>query len=118
MAREFIEPSLVPAMDELYRRVHTALTLAKLKATDDVEQEANAAKEKFGVYNLDTVLNLNSGALAMLIESPSHAASPAIRYGKPYPFSPDDILNAQLIAHQEAMKFLVETGGRSRWSPK
>ena len=54
----------------------------------------------------------------MLIESPSHAASPAIRYGKPYPFSPDDILNAQLTAHQEAMKFLVETGGRVRWSGK
>ena len=118
MAREFNEPSLTPAMDELYRRVHTALTLAKLKATDDVAREADPSKQRLGVFNLDTALNLNSGALAMLIESPSHAASPAIRYGKPYPFSPDDILNAQLIAHQEAMKFLVETGGRARWAAK
>ena len=118
MAREFNEPSLTPAMDELYRRVHTALTLAKLKATDDVAREADPSKQRLGVFNLDTALNLNSGALAMLIESPSHAASPAIRYGKPYPFSPDDILNAQLIAHQEAMKFLAETGPRSRWAPK
>jgi hypothetical protein len=118
MAREVLEPSLLPVQDEFFRRLHTALTLAKLRATDDVAQESDPSKERFGVFNLDTVLNLNSGALAMLVESPSHAASPAIRYGKPYPFSPDDILNAQLIAHQEAMKFLAETGPRSRWAPK
>lgn len=31
--------------------------------------------------------------------------------------SPDMLLNGQLICHQEAMKFLVETGGRAKWTP-
>jgi hypothetical protein len=118
LLREFNEPSLTPAFDELFRRVHTALTLAKLEATDDVAREADPARATLGVYNLDTAINLNSGALAALIESPSHAASPAKRYGQPFTHTPDDILNAQLTAHQEVMKFLAETGGRVRWTTK
>jgi hypothetical protein len=118
LSREFIEPSLTPAFEELFRRVHTALTLAKLQATDDVTREADPSRVKLGVYNLDTAINLNSGALAVLIESPSHAASPAKRYGQPFTHTPDDILNAQLTAHQEVMKFLAETGGRVRWTTK
>ncbi len=118
LSREFIEPSLTPAFEELFRRVHTALTLAKLQATDDVTREADPSRMKLAVYNLDTAINLNSGALAVLIESPSHAASPAKRYGQPFTHTPDDILNAQLTAHQEVMKFLAETGGRVRWTTK
>ena len=118
MAREVIEPSLLPIQDEFYRRLHTALTLAKLEPTDDVARESDPTRERFGVYNLDTVLNLNSGVLAMLVEGPTHAASRSIRNGQPFTHTPDDILNAQLTVHQEAMKFLVETGGRSRWAPK
>jgi hypothetical protein len=52
-----------------------------------------------------------------LIESPSHAASGAQRAGKQFLFDPEDLLNAQLVCHQEAMKFLVESGGRNRWIP-
>jgi hypothetical protein len=118
MAREVLEPSLMPVQDEFFRRLHTALTLAKLRPSDDVAREADPSRERLGVYNLDTALNLNSGALAMLIESPSHAASPAMRYGQRFTHTADDIVNAQLICHQEAMKFLVETGGRARWSIK
>jgi hypothetical protein len=118
MAREFTEPSLTPAFEELFRRVQTALTLAKLQATDDVAREADPSRAKLGVYNLDTAINLNSGALAVLIESPSHAASPAMRYGQRFTHKADDILNAHLTAHQEAMKFLAETGGRVRWTTK
>ena len=118
MAREVLEPSLMPVQDEFFRRVHTALTLAKLEATDDVARESDPTRERLAVYNLDTVLNLNSGALAMLIESPTHAASEARRNGQPFTHTPDDILNAQLICHREAMKFLVETGGRARWAPR
>jgi predicted deacylase len=117
-SREFIEPSLTPANEEFYRRVQTALTLAGLEATDDVARESDPSHAQPGVFNLDTVINLNSGALAMLIESPSHASAPAVRDGKPRPFSADDILDAQLTAHQAAMTFLVETGGRARWSKK
>src|ERR1019366_7495845 len=36
LLREFIEPALTPAWEDLFRRVHTALTLAKLRGTDDV----------------------------------------------------------------------------------
>ena len=118
MLREFIEPSLTPAMEELYRRVQTALTLAKLEATDDVTREADPSREGLGVYNLDTALNLNSGALAIVIESPMHSGSPAMRYGQRFTHTADDIVNAQLICHQEAMRFLAETGGRSRWTTK
>jgi hypothetical protein len=118
LAREFIEPSLTPAFEEFYRRVQTALTLAKLERTDDVRRESDPSRVRLAVFNLDTVINLNCGALAMLIESPSHAASPGTRDGKPFPSSPDEILDGQLIAHQEAMKFLAETGGRSRWSTR
>jgi predicted deacylase len=118
VAREFIEPSLTPAFEEFYRRVQTALTLAKLEATDDVSRESNPARVRLAPYNLDTAINLNGGALAMLIESPSHAASPGIRYGKPFPSTTDEILDGQLIAHQEAMRYLVETGGRSRWTTR
>jgi hypothetical protein len=31
--------------------------------------------------------------------------------------TPDHLLDAQLICHQEAMGFLAETGGRWRWTP-
>jgi hypothetical protein len=118
MAREVLEPSLMTVQDEFFRRLHTALTLAKLRPTDDVAREADPSRERLAVYNLDTALNLNSGALAILIESPSHAASPAMRYGQRFTHTADDIVNAQLICHQEAMKFLAETGGRARWSVK
>jgi hypothetical protein len=116
MAREFIEPSLLPIQDQFFRRLQTALTLAKLQSSDDVERQSDPTKGQLGVYNLDTVLNLNSGVLAMLVEGPSHAASRSIRNGQPFTHTPDDILNAQLTVHQEAMKFLVETGGRARWA--
>ena len=79
LLREFIEPALTPAFEGLYRQVHTALTVAKLRATDDVAREADPARVKVGAFNLSTALNLNCGALAVLIESPSHAARP--RFG-------------------------------------
>lgn len=118
MLREFIEPSLTPAFEDLYRRVHSALTLARLRGSDDVASEADPARVKTGAFNLSTALNLNSGALAVLIESPSHASAPGKRNGKPFTHTADDIVTAQLTCHQESMKFLAETGGRSRWTTK
>lgn len=116
MLREFIEPSLTPAWEDLLRRLHTVLTQAGLRETDDVAREADPARASRGVFNLSTALNLNSGALAVLIESPSHAASPAKRHGQPFTHTAGDIVDAQLLCHQEAMKFLAETGGRGRWT--
>jgi len=118
LLREFIEPSLTPAFEELYRRVHTALTRAKLRGSDDAAREADPAGTRLGVFNLSTALNLNSGALAVLIESPSHSASKATRNGQPFRHTPDDIVDAQLTCHQEAMRFLAETGGRANWTKK
>ena len=115
---ELIEPSLNAAWDGLYRRVHTALTLAKLRGSDDVTREADPSRERQGVFNLSTALNMNSGALAILIESPSHASSTAVRNGQPFTHTADDIVNAQLTCHQESMQYLAETGGRSRWARK
>ena len=116
LLREFVEPSLTPAFEELYKRVHTALTLARLRSSDDVAKETDSSRVKLSTFNLSTALNLNSGALAVLIESPSHAASVAVRNGKPFSHTPADILDAQLTCHQESMRFLAETGGRARWT--
>jgi hypothetical protein len=116
--KEFIEPSLMPAWEEYYRRVKSGLTKANLRQTADIARETDSSRVWQGVYNLSTALNLHSGALAVLIESPSHASSSARRDGKLVVFTPDDLVTAQLICHQESMGFLVETGGRVAWAPK
>jgi predicted deacylase len=114
--RPFAEPTLGPAFEELYRRVHTRLTLEKLQETDDVARQADGRKRAVSAYNLDTALNLNCGALAVTVESPSHNFSSAKRNGQPFTHTPADMVRAHLLCHQEAMKFLVETGGRARWT--
>jgi len=118
MLRPFIEPALTRAFEQLFRRVQTRLTLAKLESTDDPSQEADPARERMSVYNLDTALNLHCGALAVLIESPSHGFSTGKRDGKLFVHTPGDIMKAQLICHQEALKFLAETGGRAKWTAR
>ena len=77
LVREFIEPSLNQAWEELYKRAHTALTLAKLRGSDDLARETDPAHASRDAFNLSSAINLNCGALAVLFESPSHAASPA-----------------------------------------
>ncbi len=117
MHRPFAEPALTPVFEELFRRVQTGLTKRGLQGSDNSREEADPSRVATpSPYNLDTALNLHCGALSVVIESPSHAASTAQRDGKPFPFKPADLLDAQLICHQEAMKLLVDTGGRSRWT--
>ena len=58
-----------------------------------------------GPFNLNSALNLHSGALAFTIESPSHVPT-AKRDGKTVVLTPDDLVTAQILFHQEAMKFL------------
>jgi hypothetical protein len=115
--RPFIEPALTPTFDALYRRVMTKLTAAGLQASDDATVEADPARERPSVFNLDSALNLHCGSLSVLVESPSHSFSTAKRKGQPFLHTPDHLLDAQLICHQEAMGFLAETGGRWRWTP-
>jgi hypothetical protein len=116
--RPFMEPVLTPAFDELYRRVITGLTAARLQRTDDPAVEANPARERVSVYNLDTALNLHCGAMSVLVESPAHDFSTSKRNGEPFVHTPDHLVDAQLICHQEAMRFLAETGGRVRWTQR
>jgi hypothetical protein len=116
--RSFLEPALTPAFDDFYRRVMTGLTRAGLQRTDDAAREADPARERMGVFNLDTALNLHCGAMSVVVESPAHDFSTAVRDGQPFLHTPDLLLDAQLTTHQEAMKFLAETGGRARWTAK
>ena len=115
--RPFVEPALTPAFEGFYRRVMTKLTEAGLQATDDPAVEADPTRERMSVFNLDSALNLHCGSLSVLVESPSHAFSKAKRKGQPFVHTPDHLLDAQLICHQEAMGFLADTGGRWRWTP-
>lgn len=117
MYRPFIEPFLMPTWENLYRRVHTQLTHAKLQATSDPNIEADPAQQNMSVFNLDSALNLHCGALTTIVESPCPGYAAKSRDGSLAPHSPQDILNAQLICHQECMGYLAETGGRINWAP-
>jgi hypothetical protein len=114
----FVEPALMPTFEDAYRRIMTRLTQEGLQRTGDPVKEADPARERISVFNLDTALNLHCGALSVLVESPAHDFSTAVREGKPFLHTPDHLVTAQLITHQEAMKFLVETGGRARWTAR
>ncbi|MEN6601390.1 MAG: M14 family zinc carboxypeptidase [Bryobacteraceae bacterium] len=113
----FLEPALTPVFEALYRRVMTALTQAGLEHTGDVAKESDPTRLRMSPFNLDSALNMHCGSLNFLIESPMHSTSTAERDGKPFLQTPDRLLDAHLIAQQEAMKFLADTGGRARWTP-
>lgn len=117
LLRPSCEEVLTPVFDAFYRRLLTRLTREGLQAGGDVEANADPGKVRAFGGNLDTALNLHCGALCMTPESPSHACLVAERKGAP-PFihTPEMLLDAQLLAHQEAMAFLAETGGRIAWT--
>jgi hypothetical protein len=118
MHRPLCEPALENTFAALYRKVHTALALEGLQDTRDPEVEAKIDLVRSrGLYNLDAALNLHCGALAALIEFPSHSFSGTNRAGEVVVHTPEMLVDAELVCHQEALKFLAETGGRSRWTP-
>ncbi len=118
MHRPFAEAALMPAYENLFRRVQGRLAVEGLQRTEDPAAEGDAAKKNVqSDYNLDTALNLHCGALSVVIESPSHGFTSAKVEGKPRRFTADELVNAQLLMHLEAMKFLAETGPRYRWAP-
>ena len=86
-----------------------------LQSTSNVKIEADPAEASQGTYNLDCAMNLHCGALSVVVEAPSHGFSGTNRSGEPVLQTPEMILNAELVVHLEAMKFLAETGGRSKW---
>ena len=115
--RPFCEPVLTAVFDELFKYVHRRLTTENLQFTQNVERETNPRRVSAGAYNLDTALNLHCGALSVCVESPSHQWDRPMSGGKVAVHTPDMLLDAQLTCHQEAMRFLVEKGGRSKWTP-
>lgn len=117
MHRPFVEPVLNPVFDNLFRYVHSELAVQGLQYTKDPATETDLKKVPLSVYNLDTALNLHSGALSVVVESPSHAFSGKNRKGEAARMTPEMLLDAQLICHQQAIKFLAETGGRAAWTP-
>jgi hypothetical protein len=118
MHRPLCEPVLEPTFEALYKKVHTALTIQGLQGTHDPEMEAKIdVTRNRGLYNLDAALNLHCGALGVVIEFPSHSFSGTNRGGDVVVHTPEMLLDAELVCHQEALKFLGETGGRSKWTP-
>ena len=117
MHRPFAEPVLTPVFDSLFRYVHTQLALKGLQSTTDPATEGDSKRVSQGVYNLDGALNLHCGALSVVVESPSHSFSGKNSKGEPAILSPEMLIDAQLIIHQQSMKFLAEKGGRTVWTP-
>ncbi|MFW5945135.1 MAG: M14 family zinc carboxypeptidase, partial [Bacteroidota bacterium] len=109
MIRPFGEDVLSPVFDSLYRSVHTRLALEGLQYSDKPAIETDPGNAPNGTFNLDGALNLHCGALSVLVESPSHGFSRKNKDGEMAFHTPEMLLNAQLICHQQAMKFLAES---------
>lgn len=117
MDRPLGEPALHDAFDTLFRYVHSELAIKGLQYTKDPNIEGAPERASTGVYNLDGALNFHCGAMSVVVESPSHGFSGTNEARKPVIESPDMLIDGELICHQQAMKFLAETGGRSVWTP-
>lgn len=113
--RPFAEPGMPPVFDAFYRRVKTRLTHEGLQGSPDPAVSANPARVTSFAYNLNTALNLHSGGLCVTIESPCHGYSGTNVAGVPAVHTPADLLRTQLIAYEESLAFLRDTGGRVRW---
>ena len=115
--RPLCEPALHDAFDHLFRYIHSELGSKGLQYSQDPEVAGNPANASTGVYNIDGALDFHCGALSVVVESPSHSFDGLNQDGKPASQTPAMLLDAQLTCHQQAMKFLAETGGRSKWLP-
>ena len=116
MLRPVAEDVLTPAFNGLYRAVQTGLALAGLQASGDPAVEADPARAPRNVFNLDNALDFHCGALSVVVESPSHGYAGKNPQGGEVRQSADRLLDAQLVVQQEAMKYLVNAGGRARWA--
>uniref|UniRef100_UPI0032178555 M14 family zinc carboxypeptidase n=1 Tax=uncultured Draconibacterium sp. TaxID=1573823 RepID=UPI0032178555 len=110
------EPVLSSVFDSLYKYVHKRLAAEGLQKMKRL-QEVDPKQASLSGYNINTALNLHCGALSVTVESPSHGFSGKNKNGEAVIHTPGMLLDAQLICHQEAMRFLAESGGRSLWTP-
>lgn len=118
MHRPLIEPVLGSTFEALYRAVHTRLAEEGLQGTRDPAIEGDPAQAPAGVYNLDTALNLHTGALCTVIEAPSHGFAGRNRDGEVVCQTPDMILDAHLVTFLAGLQFLSDNGGRCQWTSK
>jgi hypothetical protein len=117
MHRPFAEAALMPAWEQLFARLHGRLAIEGLQQTRDPKVEGDAKRKgPISTYNLDSALSMHCGALSTVVESPSHSFTTAKRNGALRPFSAGELVDAQLLIHLEAQKFLGETGGRTKWA--
>jgi hypothetical protein len=116
MHRPVMEDALVPAFNGLYRAVHTALVHAGMQGSNDLSVEAEPPHTAAYGYNLDTALDFHCGVLSVVVEFPSHGYAGKNQRGDIVRQSADQLLDAELTVQEEAMKYLVDTGGRSRWT--
>ena len=100
----------------LYHKVHTGLATAGLRSTADAAIEADPAKVRPIVANLDTVINLHAGTLCTLVESPSHSFGGKRRDGTPAPTEPLLLLDAHFRLFTDAFDYLADTGGLTVWA--
>ncbi|MBN1675469.1 MAG: hypothetical protein JXR37_30795 [Kiritimatiellae bacterium] len=99
--------------DEIYRAIHTRLAVEGLQSSADPAIETDPTQAPGSVFNLNSALNLHCGALSVTIEAPCHAFSGMDRAAKLVARDLDATLDAQLVCHQAAMRFLLARGGRA-----
>jgi hypothetical protein len=116
MHRPVMDAALTPAFNGLFRAVHAALAHAGLQSSSDPVVEADPVRAWGDTYNLDTALGFHCGALSVVMELPSHAHSGKDRHGNVVRHSADQLLDTELLIQEEAMKYLADTGGRTRWA--
>lgn len=114
LLRPFSEQSLQPMFDSIYTRVHARLAHEGMLRTKDVQKESDPSKLRTGGFNLTSALNLHCGTLCVTVESPSHGYDRYEDYSTSK-HTPDLLLDSHFYCHIEAMRFLVESGGRSNW---
>ena len=113
----FTENIMQSVFESYFTFVHTVLTQNGLQRSYDIEREADPKRLPKGTFNLDSALNMHCGALSICVESPPHGYTVSHSGGILSIMTPDMLLDTQLLSHQESMRFLVETGGRSKWTP-
>lgn len=116
--RPFVESDLNSVYDDIYKEILTGWTLAGLERTEDLERETNPERSINSPFNLNSALSMHCGALTFTMESPSHGfSSTKDEEGNMIVFTPEMLLDGQLIAYKATLEFLSESGGLSKWRP-
>jgi hypothetical protein len=105
--------------DSLYNRVNKELIINGLQDPDDIVKEPAQPRQQSSTLpcNLNSALNMLCGALGIVVEAPGHGFSGTNRQGMDVVQTPEMLVDAQIIIHQEAIRYLGDSGGLSKWSP-